>query len=245
MIFALAALLAVLGSSDAVLHLLNAPTSCGQKVYAEAKAVVERDAKAGKPLQQFVWGLTTDDPKLAAKCLDASRGKIREMAEKADNPMAWYLLSVEKNDVACLQKAADGGNVQALNALGLLILSEAMARKNADTNQLEVSFKKCFRCFHKAARQKDANGFVNLGTCFLRGFGCAQDMKAAVRCFEAAAALGHPEAMDCLSAAYQLGHGVEPDAEKSLVWAMRARALRGDRAAEEWLRGLSRFFGNH
>ena len=245
MILASLFLFAAMSSTDAIVRVLNAPTSCGKRVYEEAREIVERDAADGKPLQQFVVGVTTDDKKLAAKYLDASRDKIRAMAEKTDNALAWYLLSMEKNDFAALQKAADGGNVQALNALGLLILSEAMARKNADTNQLEVSFKKCFRCFHKAARQKDANGFVNLGTCFLRGFGCAQDMKAAVRCFEAAAALGHPEAMDCLSAAYQLGHGVEPDAEKSLVWAMRARALRGDRAAEEWLRGLSRFFENH
>ena len=237
MILALAVLLATMSSSDAVVCLLNAPTSCGKKAYAEAMAVVERDAKAGKPLQQFVLGVTrTDDPKLAEKYLDASRGRIYEMAEKTNNPMAWYLMSVEKNDVACLQKAADGGNVQALNALGTLILSEAMARRNADTNQLEVSFRKCFKCFQQAARQKDPNGFVNLGTCFLRGFGCKQDMKAAVRCYEAAAALGHPEAMDNLSAAYQLGHGVEADSEKSLVWAVRARALRGDHAAEEWLR---------
>jgi TPR repeat protein len=233
----LAVLLAAMSPSDAVAHLLNAPTSCGKKVYAEAKEVVARDAKAGKPLQQFVWGLSlmTDDPKTSQACLDASRAKIREMAEKTNNPMAWYLLSVEKNDVACLQKAADGGNVQALNALGLLIHSEALARRNADTNQLEAAFKRSFRLFHKASRQRDSNGFVNLGSCFTYGLGCAQDLKAAFRCYEAAAALGHPEAMDALSAAYQLGHGVEADSRQSLLWAMRARALRGDRAAEKWL----------
>ena len=236
MTFALAFLFAAMSSADAVIHVLNAPTSCGKKVYEEAQAVVERDAKAGKTLQQFVFGVTrTDDPKLAERYLAASRDRIYEMAEKRNNSMAWYLMSVEKNSVECLQKAADGGNVQALNALGSLILEEALARRNADTNQLAASFRKCFAYFQRAARLKDANGFVNLGTCFLRGFGCKQNLEAAVRCYEAAAALGHPEAMDNLSAAYQFGHGVEADSEKSLVWAMRARALRGDRAAEEWL----------
>ena len=236
MTFALAFLFAAMSSADAVIHVLNAPTSCGKKVYEEAQAVVERDAKAGKTLQQFVFGVTrTDDPKLAERYLAASRDRIYEMAEKRNNSMAWYLMSVEKNSVEYLQKAADGGNVQALNALGLLIHSEAMARRNADTNRLEAAFKRSFRCFHKASRQKDPNGFVNLGSCFTYGLGCAQDLKAAFRCYEAAAALGHPEAMDALSAAYQLGHGVEADSQQSMIWAMRARALRGDRAAEKWL----------
>lgn len=229
-------LLGAMSSADAVMRLLNAPTSCGAKVYAEAQAVVARDAKAGKTLQQFVIGVTTDDKELAARYLDASRGKIRALAESKGNPLAWYLLSLEKNDFGCLQKAADGGNVQALNALGSIAISEALDRVGSDTNRLERVLKRGFDCFRRAARARDPNGFVNLGTCYLRGFGCPQDMDMAVRCYRAAAELGHPEAMDNLSAAYQFGHGVKRDAERSLYWAMRARSLRGDKAAATWLR---------
>lgn len=233
-------LLAAMSSSDAVVRLLNSPSSCGKAAYDEAMSVVVRDARAGRPLQQFVLGVTTDDKELAKRSLDASRERIREMAEKTDNPLAWYLLSVEGNDFECLRKAAEGGNVQALNALGTIGVSEAMARRGADTNRVDRALKKCFECFRKAARQRDPNGFVNLGACFMGGIGCERDMMAAVRCYEAAAAMGHPEAMDNLSAAYQLGHGVEADASLSLLWAMRARALRGDRAASEWLRANDR-----
>ena len=233
-------LFGAMSSSDAVVRLLNAPTSCGAKVYAEARAVVARDAKAGKPLQQFVYGVTTDDRELAKRYLDASRGKIRELAERKGNPLAWYLLSLEKNDFACLQKAADGGNVQALNALGSIAVSEAFDRTGADTNRLERILKRSFDCFRRAAKQRDPNGFVNLGTCYLRGFGCPPDWDMAVRCYRAAAELGHPEAMDNLSAAYQFGHGVRKDAGLSLYWAMRARALRGDEAAAAWLRTRKR-----
>jgi TPR repeat protein len=236
MILASFILVAAMTSSDAIVHVLNAPTSCGKKVYEEARAVVERDARDGKPLQQFVVGVTTDDRRLAAKYLDASRDKIRELAEKKDNPLAWYLLSMEKNDFAALQKAADGGNVQALNALGSIAISEAIARQTADTNRTERILKRSFQCFHRAARQRDPNGFVNLGTCYLKGFGCERDMEMAFRCYQAAAELGHPEAMDNMSAAYQFGHGVERSASKSLYWAMRARSLRGDKSATEWLR---------
>lgn len=126
--------------------------------------------------------------------------------------------------------------MQALNALGSIAISEAFAREGVETNRLERILKRGYDCFSRAARQRDPNGFVNLGTCYLRGFGCAQDMDMAVRCYQAAAELGHPEAMDNLSAAYQFGHGVKPDAERSLYWAMRARALRGDAAAATWLR---------
>ena len=229
-------LFGAMSSSDAVMRLLNAPTACSAKVYAEAREIVARDAKAGKPLQQFVLGVTTDDKELAKRCLDASRKRIRDLAERTGNPLAWYLLSVEKNDFACLQKAADGGNVQALNALGSIAISEAFDRAGSDTNRLARILTRSFDCFRRAARQRDPNGFVNLGTCYLRGFGCPQDMEMAVRCYRAAAELGHPEAMDNLSAAYQFGHGVVKNSELSLLWAMRARALRGDQAAANWLR---------
>lgn len=236
MILAFAVLLGAMSSSEAVARLLNAPTSCGKRIYAQALETVARDAASGKTLQQFVYGVTTDDKALAKRYLDASRDKIRELAERRDNPLAWYLLSVESNDFVCLQKAADGGNVQALNALGSIAVAEALERKDSDTNRLERVLKRGFDCFNRAARQRDSNGFVNLGTCYLRGFGCTQDMVMAFRCYQAAAELGHPEAMDNLSAAYQFGHGVRPDSELSLYWAMRARSLRGDKAAADWLR---------
>jgi TPR repeat protein len=236
MILASLFLFAAMSSSDAIVRVLNAPTSCGKRVYEEAREIVERDAADGKPLQQFVVGVTTDDKKLAAKYLDASRDKIRAMAEKSNNSLAWYLLSMEKNDFVALQKAADGGNVQALNALGSIAISEAVARQTSDTNKTERILKRSYQYFCRAARQRDPNGFVNLGTCYLRGFGCPQDMEMAFRCFKAAAELGHPEAMDNMSAAYQFGHGVPKSETKSLYWAMRARALRGDKAAAEWLR---------
>ena len=48
--------------------------------------------------------------------------------------------------------------------------------------------------------------------------------------------MGHPEGMDYVSACYQFGHGTERDDDLSLLWRMRAKALRGDKNAAEWLR---------
>lgn len=224
-------------SADAVAVLLNSPNACSVRTFEVARETVEREAAAGKPLQQFVIGVTSDDKALARRYLDASRERIRYLASQKDNPLAWYLLSLESNDLRLLRRAAAGGNVQALNALGTLVTSEAFDKKNGvSTNNLEVILGKSFGYFKRAAEQRDANGFINLGTCYLRGFGCRQDLKLAFECFKSAAEAGHPEGMDNMSACYQFGHGVRPDAELSLFWAMRGRAARGDEAAAKWLR---------
>ena len=223
-------------SSEAVAIVLNSRNATGAKTFAAAKERVERDAEDGKPLQQFVVGVTTDDKALAKKYLDASRGRIRALAEKKGNPLAWYLLSMESNDFQMLQKAADGGNVQALNALGAIATQEALARNGISSNGLERILGRSFEFFSKAAAKRDPNGFINLGTCYLRGFGCKRDMAMAFACFKAAAEAGHPEGMDNLSACYQFGHGIEKNSDLCLYWAMRGRAARGDEAAAQWLR---------
>ncbi len=225
-----------MSSADAVATVLNSRNATSKRNFDMAKEIVTKDAAAGNPLQQFVIGVTTDDKALAKRYLDASRDKIRALAEKKDNPMAWYLLSMESNDFTMLQKAADGGNVQALNALGSIATQEALARTTVSSNDLERILKKSYDFFRRAAVQRDANGLINLGTCYLRGFGCKQDMVMAFDCFKAAAELGHPEGMDDVSACYQFGHGVPKDNELCLWWAMRGRAARGDEAAAKWLK---------
>ena len=233
--FLASCLLAAMTSADAVAIVLNSRNAVGVRTFAAAQEMVLREAKEGKPLQQFVVGVTTDDKELAAKFLEASREKIREMAEKNDNSLAWYLLSLEKNDLTMLQRAADGGNIQALNAMGTIATQEAVSRSGLSTNQVEIVLRKSYDCFRRAAEQRDANAFINLGTCYLRGFGCKKDMTLAFACFRAAAEAGHPEGMDNMAACYQFGHGVKPDNALSLYWTMRGRAARGDAAAAKWL----------
>ncbi|MBO7721857.1 MAG: sel1 repeat family protein [Kiritimatiellae bacterium] len=236
MTFAAVSLLAAMTSANAVATVLNSKSATSAANYAEALEMVEKEAGEGKPLQQFVIGVITDDKKLSARYLDAARDKILKLAEKTDNPIAWYLLSMEKNDITMLVRAADGGNVQALNALGTVITQQALSLDRSDTNAVERLLKRSYGYFSKAAEARDPNGFINLGTCYLRGLGCPQDMSMAFTCFKAAADAGHPEGMDNMSACYQFGHGVEKNGELSLYWAMRGRAARGDKAAAKWLK---------
>lgn len=228
-------LAATMTSSDAIVVLLNSPAATSPTRYAEAQSLILREAEAGRTLQQYVVGVTTKDPKLAAKFLECSRAKIQRLADEHDNSLAWYLLSMEKNDFKMLRHAAEGGNVQALNAYGSILIQSSF-EKNVASNKLEVALAEAYKCFSRAAAKKDPNGYINLGTCYLRGFGCPVDHMLAHQCFLSAAEAGHPEGMDYLSASYELGHGVKRNAELALFWRMKAKAVRGDKAAEEWLK---------
>lgn len=235
MILAALSFLLAMTSPDAVLTVLNSRNSVSAQKFAEANETVARDAKAGKTLQQFVVGVTTDDKALAEKYLNASRKKIAALAIEKNNALAWYLLSLERNDLRCLKKAADGGNVQALNALGTIVAQEAVGRESLSEERRQHLLAQSYGFFRQAALKNDPNGYINVGTCYLRGLGCKQDVARAFVCFKAAAEAGHPEGMDDLSESYRLGNGVEPNEELSLQWKMRARAARGDTAAAKWL----------
>ena len=231
-------LVAAMTSQQAILTILNSPSSSSVEVYAEARARVLEEAKAGKVLQQFVVGVALPGEKNAARYLAASHGKIERLARTTDNALAWYLLSLTTNDVACLKRAVRGGNVQALNAYGTLLVetATATAHKKEKIATCEAALLKAYEVFRQAAMKGDPNGFVNLGTCYMRGFGCERNLALAHECFLSAARAGHPEAMGYVAADYQLGNGVEANASESLLWTMKSKALQGDAAAREWLR---------
>ena len=235
MILAALSLLLAMSTPDAVSTLLNAKSSVPAVVYDAAWQQVKREADEGNPLQQFVIGVKTNDETVAKHYLDASRKRIYDLAAQTDNALAWYLISVERSDVKILHRAAELGNVQALNALGSMSVSRVLSDSSYATNGLERILAKSCGYFRRAAQMRDPNGYINLGTCYLKGLGCKQDMAMAFACFKAAAEAGHPEGMDNVSACYQFGHGVEKDNEQCLLWAMRGRAARGDKAAAKWL----------
>ena len=234
-VLASACQLCAMTSADAVSILLNSRNATSKRNFEMAQEMVAKDAENGKPLQQFVFAVTTDDAELAKRYLNASRGKIQELAETKGNSLACYLLSMEKNDFGMLEKAVEGGNVQAFNALGTILIQEALSHPGGATNDL-ARLKRGFELFGAAAAKRDPNGFVNLGTCYLHGYGCEPDPAMAFSSFSAAAEAGHPEGMDYLSSCYKYGRGIRKNDELCLLWSMRARSARGDESAEKWLR---------
>ena len=227
---------AAMTSEQAVLVLLNSKGSTTADVFAEAQETAERAAAAGEAFPQFALGVKTDDKALAERYLTAARPAVIARAERQNDPLAWYLLSLETNNMKYLRRAAAGGNVQALNALGTILIQRASNDKTLSTNEVANAVFLGFGCFNRAASKRDPNGFVNLGTCYLRGIGCKTDKQMAVSCFEAAAEAGHPEGMENLADCYRVGDGVEKSVELCLYWEMKARASRGDEAAAKWLK---------
>lgn len=225
-------------SSNAIVRLLNSRSAGSPREYAEAAEIVAADAAAGHPLQQFILAVVTNDADLPPKLrltadkrreyLDKSRDKIRLLAEKKNNALAWYLLSLEKNDMKYLKLAADGENVQALNAWGTITLSEVMRDPNAETNDIEVVMGKSFECFKKAADQGDANGLYNLGMCYLRGYGCQSDQSLAFKYLRTSAEKGHAEAINNIGGFYRDGIVVEKNLESAAKFFERSASLGND-----------------
>ena len=175
-------------SSDAILRLLNSRSAGSPLRYAQAASVVAADAKRGLPLQQFVLAIIAGDPDATSAAripdeqrkafLEGSRPKIKALAEEKGNAFARYLLYLESGDVDQLERAAAGGNVQALNSLGTKRLTAALERPDEPGSR--AAMEQAFGFFRRAAATGDANAFNNVGICLMNGYGCERDEAGAL-----------------------------------------------------------------
>ena len=220
--------------SGAIIRLLNSRAAGSPKSFVEAAEIVAEDAAKGRPLQQYVIALMAEDPMLPqsaridaetrGRYLDASRGRIRDLAERRGNSLAWYLLSLENNDISMLRKASDGGNVQALNAWGTLSLTRALTDPSATKADIDLAVERSFSCFSRAAAEKDPNGMYNLGMCYIHGYGCEPNPLKALDCFRSAAEAGHAEAINNIGGLYRDGIAVERDLYSAARWFAKSAA---------------------
>ncbi len=88
-----------------------------------------------------------------------------------------------------------------------------------------------FEWAQKAAAAGTPAGLLELGLCYQRGFGTAQDDTRAFDCFRRAAEGGDTEAMYILSGCYANGDGTVKDPAKHLLWLRRAAGARHPAAA--------------
>ena len=222
-------------SSNAIMTVLNSRAAGSPKAYAEAVKIVAEDAERGRPVQQFIMAVLSDDqcmpdslrlkPEKRSAYLEASRGKIRDLADRKSNPLAWYLLSLEGNDMKLLKRAAEGGNVHALNAWGTITLTKALSNSGTSEEDIDRVMERSLGCFKLAAAEKDPNGLYNLGMCLMRGYGCEPDSEKAFDCFRAAAEAGHPEAINNIGGFYRDGIVVEKDLVIAAKWFAKSAAL--------------------
>ncbi len=214
-------------SANAILRLLNSRAAGSPRDYAEAAEEVAVQARAGKSVYAFVLALVSREPHAppAARLDEATRreylekyrARITRSANEHNNSMALYLLSLEHNDTNLLCRAAEAGNIQAENAWGALIFSQAIAGGGA-SNEVERVLTRAYGYFKSAAGKGDANGLYNLGMCLWRGLGVPQDLPAAFSCFRSAAEKGHPEAINNIGAFFREGIVVGKDLLLSAKW---------------------------
>ncbi len=219
--------------ANAIVRLLNSRASGSPRGYAEAAEEIAADAAAGKPLQGFVLAIVAREPDAPPaarldeatrqKYLTASREKITKLAHRTNNSLAWYLLSIDSGDTTLLQRAALGGNVQALNAWGSMLVNNII-REGRSTNEIARVLGEAVEFFKKAAGQGDANGLYNLGMCHARGLGVPRDDEKAFSCFRTAAEKGHPDAINNIGWFFREGRVVEQDLEMAAKWFAKSAA---------------------
>ena len=217
---ALAAWCANADPADAIMRLLNSQSSGSLRAFEQAAEEVAEQARLGRPVYAYVLALVSQQPSpppaarldeaTRTKYLDGCREKIKYLAEKKNNSMAWYLLALEKQDRGLLRRAADAGNVQAMNAWGNYLIARAVGG-TSDTNEVNRILGVAYDYFKAAASQGDANGLCNLGMCSLRG-------QTAFNNFRAAAEKGHPEAINNIGSFFREGRVVEKDLEMATKW---------------------------
>ena len=221
--------------ANALVRLLNSRASGSPMGYADAAAEVAAAAAEGKPLQRFVLAIVSRDkdaPEAAQiddatreEYLNSTRERIEKLAMRTNNALAWYLLSLDRNDTNLLQRAALGGNVQALNAWGAMLVNNAVMQ-GSSTNEIDKAFSEALGYFKQAAGRGDANGLYNLGMCHARGFGTPRNDEKAFDCFRNAAEKGHPEAINNIGWFFREGRIVKKDLELAMKWFRKSAEYR-------------------
>lgn len=214
-------------SENAVVRLLNSRSSGSLTTYAKAAEEVAEGAHNGNKLYAYVLALISREPNAPEaarvdeatrkKYLDACRPLLQKNANEKNNPMAWYLLSLESGSTNLLRRAAESKNIQAQNAWGTFLVARS-ASPNLTSNEVSTVLSEAFGLFKEAADKDDANGLYNTGMCYWRGLGVNQDKERAFTYFRNAAAQGHPEAINNIGAFFREGVVVEKNLETSAKW---------------------------
>jgi TPR repeat protein len=123
-----------------------------------------------------------------------------------------FIKSLYRNEEGKLRKAAESGDVNAMNTLGF----KYEYGKFNGTPKYQLAYK-----WYKAASdQGDGMGLNNLGRCYERGCGVKVDINKAIEIYEQAYAKGNVAAASSLSAIYIEGRAGEIDEEKAMPYIM-------------------------
>ncbi len=113
-------------------------------------------------------------------------------------------------DIALITKAAEAGNIEAQNQLGMVY---------ANGNGVELNYKEAFIWIKKAADGGHIQSLRTLSWLYANGFGIEQNDEKAQETSIILAELGDAKDQYFLASLYQSGlYGMQPDSEKMISW---------------------------
>ena len=113
-------------------------------------------------------------------------------------------------DIALISKAAEAGNIEAQNQLGMVY---------ANGNGVELNYKEAFIWIKKAADSGHIQSMRTLSWLYANGFGVEQNDEKAQDTSIKLAELGEAKDQYFLASLYQSGlYGMQPDSEKMISW---------------------------
>ena len=199
---------------------------------AEAARWNKLASEQGNREAAFAYGMALLKGDGVAKDRDAAR-QMLEKAAATNHPGALYnlgVMAVEAREFAnaagLLQRAADAGDIDALEALS------ALYRQGRGVAQ---DLAKALDLLRQAADAKDASAQVQYAIALFNGEGVPKDETAAARYFLKAAAVGNPIAENRLARLYASGRGIGRNLVEAARWHVLARAAG---IKDTWLDGI-------
>ena len=177
---------------------------------------------------------TPQDDQSAFNCFRAAAEKGHP---EAINNVGWFFREgrvVEKDlEMAARWFAKSAANE---NPFGQFNYGLALQRGEGVPKDL----KKAAELFRIAGEHGCIEAIDAYGVALWRGEGVRENHRKAFQQFIRAANLGYPPAMENIATCYSRGTGVPADENLATEWKIRARAARGDRNAQAWLRQNSK-----
>ncbi|HEV7405657.1 MAG TPA: hypothetical protein VGO11_22120 [Chthoniobacteraceae bacterium] len=156
---------------------------------------------------------------------EADLETLRSQAAGGNAKSQWELaaryrdgVGVPKDEAEALQwahRAADGGQVEAMDFVGSVYLRGSLIKRNP---VIALGY-------FKAAAEQSAQAAFNLGQCYFGAQGTEQNIPKALEYWQKAAAAGHGRAAATAAQAWLSGEGVAPDPALARRLAERAAEL--------------------
>ena len=143
-----------------------------------------------------------------------------------------YMQSEQEQYIALAEewalKAAQLGHVEAMYWLGEGYAFYAKDMLEQDPDEAKTYFEHAYRWLEHASKHKHPAALLELSNFYRRGDVVEKDLAKSVELVKQAAELGEVQAMRDLACIYELGMGIDVDAEKADFWNDKAETAEAE-----------------